>query len=63
MNWINTITPENFDKSFDLKEILKNSTFILPLELTQPILRGCQYTPIALYTLTTQFQKMKLKEL
>lgn len=27
MNWINTITPENFEKSFNLNEILKNSTF------------------------------------
>lgn len=27
MNWIDTITPENFENSFDLKEILKNSTF------------------------------------
>nr|WP_315195350.1 hypothetical protein [uncultured Flavobacterium sp.] len=27
MNWINTITPENFENSFNLKEILKNSTF------------------------------------
>lgn len=27
MNWINKITPENFEESFDLNEILKNSTF------------------------------------
>lgn len=27
MNWINTITAENFESSFNLKEILKNSTF------------------------------------
>lgn len=27
MNWINTITPENFKKSFNINEILKNSTF------------------------------------
>lgn len=27
MNWINSITAENFEKSFNLNEILKNSTF------------------------------------
>lgn len=27
MNWINNITPENFEQSFNLTEILENSTF------------------------------------
>lgn len=27
MSWINDITPENFEENFDLKKILKNSTF------------------------------------
>ena len=63
MSWINTITLENFEESFDLKEILKNSTFYPASGIDATNIEGLSAYTNSFVHVDYSFQKTKLKEL